>query len=329
MRQFRSLQILNSPPEAAIAFSERVQPVLGEPLRARGIGVLQVNMGYRCNLACGHCHVSAGPGRSEAMDEGTVNDVLQVLAQNPVPVLDITGGAPELNPHFRRLVGEARKLGKRVLARTNLAVFFEAGGEDLPEFFRDRQVELIASLPCYLEQNVTAARGNGVYEKSVKALRRLNSLGYGTDAPGSLLLGLVYNPGGAFLPPRQSQLEADYKRELSARFGISFSRLYVFTNMPIGRFRAALVKRGELEQYSALLASSFNPEAVDRVMCRSTLSVGWDGSLYDCDFNHVLGIPVAPGAHRHIRQYAHDVLAARAISTGDHCYGCTAGQGSS
>lgn len=308
-------------------FADAVRSVRGVPLSARALDVLQVNLGYRCNLSCSHCHVGAGPGRQEMMEQSMVEQVLRVLCDNPIPVLDITGGAPELNPHFRMLVTLARAAKKHVIVRTNLTVLLEQGNQDLPRFFRDHQVELIASMPCYLEPNVDGARGSGVYAKSIEALRRLNNVGYGRDE--ALTLGLVYNPAGPFLPPRQSSLEADYKRELLARSGIYFSRLYVFTNMAIGRFRDALAKRGELEQYQALLASSFNPDTVARLMCTSMLSVAWDGTLADCDFNQVLGIPVGPEAHRHIRDYDHRALSERQISVGDHCFGCTAGQGSS
>ena len=244
-----------------------------------------------------------------------------------IETLDLTGGAPELNPHFRRLVSEARKAGKRVIVRTNLTIFFEQGMGDLPEFYRDHDTELVASLPCYLEENIAAVRGNGAFKKSMEALRRLNSLGFGSDTAGRPL-SLVYNPGGAFLPPLQSALEADYKRELKDRYGISFTRLYVFTNMPIGRFRDALVKRGDLAQYLDMLASAFNPDTLDNIMCRTIVSVGWDGRLYDCDFNQVLGLGVDPDKPKHVRDFDYDALARRRLTVDDHCFGCTAGQGS-
>lgn len=308
-------------------FLDRVQSVRTEPLMAMDITVLQVNLGSRCNMACSHCHVSAGPGRSESMNESTVDAVLQVLADNPIGTLDITGGAPELNPLFPALVSSARKMEKRVIARTNLTVFFEEGREGFPEFYRDHDVELIASLPCYLEENVTATRGNGTFQKSIEALRRLNSLGYG-DESGKRSLSLVYNPAGPFLAPAQSCLEADYKRELKARYGIVFNRLFAFTNMPIGRFGDALAKSGNIGTYQDMLASAFNPATLDKIMCRSLVSVGWDGRLYDCDFNQVLGIPVASGSPQHIRSFDYSALSRRNISVDDHCFGCTAGQGS-
>lgn len=308
-------------------FLDRVQSVRAEPLMARDITVLQVNMGYQCNMACNHCHVSAGPGRTEIMGKNTVDAVLQVLKNSSIETLDITGGAPELNPLFPLLVGSARKMGKRVIARTNLAVFFEQGMGSFPEFYRDQEVELIASLPCYLEQNVNAVRGNGVYQKSIDALRKLNSLGYG-DATGRLSLSLVYNPAGPFLAPAQSSLEADYKRELKARYSIVFNRLFAFTNMPVGRFSEALVKSGKIGAYLDMLASAFNPATLDRIMCRSLVSVGWDGRLHDCDFNQVLGIPVASDVPQHIHAFDFSTLSRRKISVDDHCFGCTAGQGS-
>jgi len=308
-------------------FHDKVRSVLPGPLLAREIRVLQVNLGYQCNMACRHCHVSAGPGRAETMGGALVDDVLRVLRENPIETLDITGGAPELNPYFRRLVSEARKAGKRVIVRTNLTIFFEQGMGDLPEFYRDHDAELIASLPCYLEENIAAVRGSGAFKKSMEALRRLNSLGFGSGTAGRPL-SLVYNPGGAFLPPLQSALEADYRRELRDRYGISFTRLYVFTNMPIGRFREALVTSGAFAQYLDMLASAFNPGTLDNIMCRTIVSVGWDGRLYDCDFNQVLGLGVEPDKPQHIRDFAHDALARRCITVDDHCFGCTAGQGS-
>jgi radical SAM/Cys-rich protein len=261
------------------------------------------------------------------MQKNTVDAVLQVLKSSSIGTLDITGGAPELNPLFPLLVSSAAKMGKRVIARTNLTIFFEKGMEAFPKFYRDHEVELIASLPCYLEQNVNAIRGNGVYQKSIDALRRLNSLGYG-DASGNLFLSLVYNPARAFLAPAQSSLEADYKRELKARYGIVFNRLFAFTNMPVGRFGEALIKSGNSGAYLDMLASAFNPATLEKVMCRSLVSVGWDGRLYDCDFNQVLGIPVAADAPQHISSFDHAVLSRRNISVDDHCFGCTAGQGS-
>jgi radical SAM/Cys-rich protein len=308
-------------------FEDRVRAVHPEPLTARGIKILQVNVGYQCNMACRHCHVSAGPLRSEAMDGALVDNVLRVLQENPIETLDITGGAPELNPYFRRLVTDARNMGKRVISRTNLTIVSEPGMSDLPEFYRDHDVELIASLPCYLEENITAVRGRGAFQKSMDALRRLNAQGFGVGSD-ERPLSLVYNPAGAFLPPLQSALEADYKRELKTRYGISFTRLYAFTNMPIGRFREALVESGNFTQYIDMLASTFNPDTLNNIMCRNIVSVGWDGSLYDCDFNQVLSLALSQDAPRHIRDFDYEALLNRRIAVGDHCFGCTAGQGS-
>ncbi len=308
-------------------FADTVLSHTKKPLTARSVTVLQVNLGYRCNMFCRHCHVSAGPGRSEMMNKTTIDAVLQTMLAGPVETLDITGGAPELNPHFRTLVSEARKEGKRVIVRTNLTIMFEQGMQDLPEFYRDQSVELIASLPCYREENIVAVRGAGSFEKSINALRRLNSMGFGSGLSG-WPLSLVYNPGGAFLPPLQGGLEADYKRELKNRYGISFTRLFAFTNMPIGRFREALVREGSLEKYESMLASAFNPATLDSIMCRSLVSVGWDGRLFDCDFNQVLGIPMASGVPQHIKDFDLAALSHRTISADNHCYACTAGQGS-
>ena len=308
-------------------FQDKVLQARHEPLTALDISVLQVNMGYRCNMACAHCHVSAGPARTEMMDRNTVDAVVAVLLSQPVKVLDITGGAPELNPHFRMLVVQARRAGKRVLVRTNLTILSEPGMRDLPEFFQEQEVDLIASLPCYLEDNVSTVRGSGAYQKSISALRKLNALGFGKSSDGPSL-SLVYNPLGAFLPPEQHALEADYKRELKNRHDIHFTRLYAFTNMAIGRFRDALVRNGTFKAYQNLLANAFNPHTLDKVMCRSLVSVGWDGSLFDCDFNQVLGLAMSSGAPHHIKDFDYQSLLHRAITVDDHCYACTAGQGS-
>jgi len=307
-------------------FHETVRSLCREPLTAEGIKTLQVNVGYRCNLSCSHCHVEAGPGRTEVMDGSTVDALLRALEGSPIDVVDITGGAPELNPHFRRFVSSVRRLGMRVLVRTNLTVLHEHGQEDLPAFYRDQDVELIASLPCYQEANVDAMRGSGTFTKCISSLRTLNSLGYGM--PGGRPLHLVYNPAGPFLPPQQAALEQDYRRELRDRYGVSFSTLYTITNMPIGRFHDRLARSGELERYRDLLACAFNPATLGGVMCRTLLSVGWDGRLYDCDFNQVLGLTVGPGVPAHIGEFSYDALARRTIRVGDHCYGCTAGRGS-
>ncbi len=309
-------------------FSERITAEQAGPLKALGSKILQVNVGYRCNMSCKHCHVHGGPDRREIMDEVTAERVLQVLSNNPFETLDLTGGAPELNPSFRSLVSGARKAGRHVIVRTNLTILFEKGMEDIPEFYRDNAVELIASLPYYLGETVDRVRGSGVYRKSIDALRRLNSLGYGTAA-SALRLGLVYNPQGMFLAPSQCALEAAYKKELAERFGITFNRLYTITNMPIGRFKEFLTRTNSLANYQEKLSAAFNPATLDGVMCRHLVSVGWDGRLFDCDFNQVLGITTSPGVPRHIKEFDYHALAERTIAVDDHCYGCTAGQGSS
>jgi radical SAM/Cys-rich protein len=308
-------------------FSKKVLSARPEPLKALEITTLQVNVGYQCNLACKHCHVAAGPARSEMMEKETVDAVLLALSNNSIDILDITGGAPELNPHFRYLVKEARKLGRKVIARTNLSIFYEEGMGDLPGFYHEHDVELVASLPCYLEDTVDRVRGSGTFKKSIAALQKLNSLGYGNGTSG-MNLNFVYNPQGAFLSPAQNTLEDEYKRELKARFNISFNRLFTITNMPIGRFKDFLARTGNLEKYMDKLVCAFNPQTFDNIMCRHLISVRWDGSLFDCDFNQVLGLTVDSCAPTHIRDFDHTRLSTRLIAVDDHCFGCTAGQGS-
>ena len=309
-------------------FSDKITAVKAVPLKALDINILQVNLGYRCNMACKHCHVSAGPSRTEVMDRKTAEKVLRVLLDNPFETLDLTGGAPELNPSFRMLVAGARNAGKHVIARTNLTIIFEEGMADLPEFYRDSDVELIASLPYYLEDGVDRVRGIGAFGKSITALQTLNALGYGKESSGPSL-SLVYNPQGMFLAPAQCTLEAEYKRELKDRFGVSFTRLYTFANMPIGRFREFLIKTGNLDKYLEKLSTAFNPATLDGIMCRHLVNVGWDGTLFDCDFNQVLGHKTVSDVPRHINNFDFAALAGRAIAVDDHCFGCTAGQGSS
>jgi radical SAM/Cys-rich protein len=310
-----------------IPFKEKVLSVQPDSLRADGVSVLQVNLGYRCNLSCKHCHVSGGPTRTEVMDRATAESVLSALLDNPLETLDLTGGAPELNPNFRWLVVEARRAGRHVIVRTNLSVFFEPGLEDTPRFLREHGVEVVASLPYYLQDGVDRVRGSGTFAKCIAGLRRLNELGYGSGS-AEPRLSLVYNPSGAFLAPTQAEMEEEYRRELSARHGISFSGLFTLTNMPIGRFRDFLVRTGGLEPYLGRLACAFNPDTLNAVMCRRFVSVGWDGMLYDCDFNQMLGLPVTAGCSRHIGSFDYAALSGRDLVVGDHCYGCTAGQGS-
>jgi len=298
------------------------------PLQAVGIEVLQVNVGRLCNQTCRHCHVDAGPDRREIMSRETLAECLTVIARTDIPVVDITGGAPELNPHFRWFVEEVRRLGRHVIDRCNLTVLLTPGQEDLPEFLAAQEVEIIASLPCYLEKNVDAQRGDGVFERSLTALRRLNALDYGRPASGRIL-NLVYNPLGPSLPPPQLQLEADYHRELASRYDIHFNRLYTITNMPISRFLEDLLTSGRYEAYLEKLVAAFNPAAAAGVMCRMTLSVDWQGRLFDCDFNQMLDLGLRPELPQYIGEFDAVRLAARRIVTGRHCYGCTAGAGSS
>jgi radical SAM/Cys-rich protein len=303
-----------------------------DALRRSTVTTLQLNIGLRCNLACQHCHVESGPLREEAMNAAGVARILELLSRNPsLDTLDITGGAPELNPHFRELVSGARALAKRVIDRCNLTVLFEPGQEDTAEFLAREGVHLIASLPCYSHDNVERQRGRGVYGQSIQALLRLNDLGYGRG-DARLRLDLVYNPIGATLPAPQAELEARYRKELRERFDIHFDSLLAITNMPIKRFAHQLERNGETQSYLSLLASHFNPGTLDGLMCRNTLSVGWDGSLYDCDFNQALGVALGGEAGAPLTIWEIDdlaTLAHRRISTGRHCFGCTAGAGSS
>jgi radical SAM/Cys-rich protein len=299
-------------------------------LRRGRLDTLQINVGYRCNQSCVHCHVGAGPHRVEEMDGDTIDLVMSVLAAGGIPTLDITGGAPELNPHFRRLVRTARAIGVQVMDRCNLTVLEVPGQEDLPEFLSAQQVEIVASMPCYREDNVDRQRGKGVFAASIRALLRLNALGYGREKTG-LVLNLIYNPQGSALPPPQAELEADYRRELSQHFGIVFNRLYTLANMPIQRFGATLIAKGEFETYLALLRDNHRADNLDGVMCRHLLSVDWRGYVYDCDFNQMLDLPLASGGRDrvHLSELMSTDLVDNSIRVAGHCFGCTAGQGSS
>ena len=293
------------------------------------LDTLQVNLGYKCNQTCLHCHVNAGPNRTEMMADDMLALVPQVLAARGIKTLDLTGGAPELNTGFRDLVRAARAQGVRVIDRCNLTILFEPGQDDLAEFLAEQQVEVVASMPCYSAANVDKQRGDGVFDKSIAALQRLNSLGYGQPGSG-LTLNLVYNPQGAVLPPNQQQLQADYKRELLAHFGIVFNDLFALTNMPIQRFGSTLVSKGTFDTYMALLQHSFQAANLDGVMCRTTVSVDWQGWLSDCDFNQQLGLPLGTsGVRRHLRDLLSITLQDQPIRVAGHCFGCTAGQGSS
>ena len=299
------------------------------PLSRDALTTLQVNLGKRCNQACHHCHVDAGPKRTEMMTREVVEKVVELIAGNPaLALVDITGGAPELNPSFRFLAGESRRLGRRVIDRCNLTVLGEAGQEDLAEFLARHEVEIVASLPCYGPENVDKQRGHGVFARSVAALRRLNALGYGA-AGSPLRLDLVYNPVGAFLPPAQARLESDYRERLGGDLGIVFHHLLTITNMPINRFADDLARSGQAEAYMGLLVNHFNPATVPGLMCRSLLSVGYDGRLYDCDFNQMLELPRDSGPRTLSEIESLASVRGAAIATGPHCFGCTAGAGSS
>jgi radical SAM/Cys-rich protein len=296
-------------------------------LRRDRLVTLQVNLGYKCNQSCVHCHVNAGPSRTEVMSPDTISEVMRYLAEQRPKTLDVTGGAPELHPQFRELVARARGLGVHVIDRCNLTIVDEPGQEDLPAFLRDHGVEIIASLPCYTEELVDRQRGKGVYQTSIRALRKLNALGYGRELP----LNLVYNPQGPSLPPAQAKLEADYKRILGEQHGIVFNRLYTLANMPIQRFGSMLVSKGKFGAYMELLHASHRDENLESVMCRSLVSVDWQGYVYDCDFNQMLGLPLKLNGARRVRlaELIGRDLAGNPIAVRDHCYGCTAGQGSS
>lgn len=309
-------------------------PLLAETdfprLRRRSIDTLQVNLGYRCNQSCLHCHVNAGPGRTEQMSLATLQVVLDFIRASDVRLIDLTGGAPEMNPHFRWLVGEARKLDVAVIDRCNLTILSEPGYEGMARFLADHQVQVTASLPCYLEDNVDRQRGNGVFARSIAALQQINALGYGQPGSG-LELNLVFNPQGPSLPPPQAALEQSYRDHLGSAFGIVFTRLYTLANMPIQRFGSTLVSKGQFNSYMQTLRTAHRDDNLDSVMCRNLLSVDWEGHVYDCDFNQMLGLPLRiDGRPRvHLSELIGRDVSGTPIVVMDHCYGCTAGQGSS
>lgn len=319
-----------------LPLASRPQPDFHQALVERGVGplvraettTLQMNVGKVCNQACHHCHVEAGPKRTETMSPVVAARVLELLARDPaITTLDITGGAPELNPSFRDIVAGARALGRHVIDRCNLTILFEPGMDGLAAFLAAEEVEVVASLPCYSSKNVDAQRGHGVFDRSIEALRLLNGLGYGNGS--TLRLNLVYNPGGGFLPPPQEALEARYHEELAAHFGISFDHLYTITNLPIARFADFLDQRGEYDAYMALLVNHMNPTTVPGLMCRSLVSVSWEGELHDCDFNQMLELPLGGRRRRTVFDVESLALAGEPIATAAHCFGCTAGSGSS
>ena len=309
-------------------FAAKIAAAGVENLTATSIEILQLNLGKLCNMTCSHCHVDAGPDRREIMESETLDACLQVLRSNTqIRTVDLTGGAPEMNPGFRDLVRRARDLGRHVIDRCNLTILLAQGFDDLPEFLAQHRVEVVASLPCYLQENTDSQRGDGVFDKSIEALRRLNAVGYGDPGSG-LTLTLVYNPVGPTLPPNQQELQAAYQRELEAGFGVRFNRLFTITNMPVSRYLDHLMRMGQYEDYMQKLVDAFNPASLEGLMCRNTLSVGWDGQLYDCDFNQMLEIKVKSPGSKNIRSFQYDLLVPREIATGQHCFGCTAGAGS-
>ncbi|MDX2127708.1 MAG: arsenosugar biosynthesis radical SAM protein ArsS [Chloroherpetonaceae bacterium] len=309
-------------------FHEKYQETGEKELRATGIDIFQINVGKLCNQTCKHCHVDAGPDRREIMTRETFELCLKALASSKIQTVDLTGGAPEMNPDFRWFVQEVKKLGRHVMVRSNLTILVANGFTDLPEFFAQNEVEVISSLPHYTPSLTDKQRGDHVFERSIEAMKRLNALGYGKP-DSALKFNLVYNPVGAFLPPSQSSLEKDYKRELWNKHGVVFNSLYTITNMPISRFLDYLLISGNYESYMTKLVSLFNPAAAKNVMCRNTISISWDGFLYDCDFNQMLDLHLLPGNARHIRDFDSLALGTRKIATDQHCYGCTAGSGSS
>jgi radical SAM/Cys-rich protein len=293
------------------------------------IDILQINIGKLCNQACHHCHVEAGPARTEIMTEKTIDRLIELMSQSPgLKTIDITGGAPEMNPYFKKLVIAARSMSLEVIDRCNLTVFYESGFEGLPNFLKEQNVHIVASMPCYTKENVDKQRGRGVFDKSIEALKILNSMGFGVEGTG-LKLDLVYNPGGAFLPGAQEKLQADYKRELKHLFNLEFNQLYTITNMPIKRFLEDLNRLGKYDEYMDLLLNNFNPHAASSVMCKSLISIGWDGQIYDCDFNQMLEIPVNSKATTLWDIDKFEDFKNKKIALANHCYGCTAGAGSS
>lgn len=309
------------------AFDEKIVSATGESLRAVSIDTFQVNVGLKCNLECIHCHVSSSPRRKEEMSWEIMELILKHAEKVNAKEIDMTGGAPEMNPNLQRFISEATKKKLSTKVRTNLTILLEPGYENYPEFFKEHRVQLVASLPCYLRENVDKQRGDGVYNGSIEAIKLLNEVGYGIDP--NLPLNLVYNPVGTSLPPEQAMLEDDYRRELKERFDLSFSNLFTITNMPIGRYRVDLRHAGKEKSYIDLLHNSFNPDTVDGLMCRYQISVDWDGTLYDCDFHLAMRKPVLESAPQNIRQFDDYLLAKREILTEDYCFGCTAGCGSS
>jgi radical SAM/Cys-rich protein len=325
----RQLQILAQSVDGLPRFEERLSQMGLQPLSPTEIAILQVNVGKMCNQTCEHCHVDAGPDRQEIMTRETMKTCLKAIEDSNIHTVDITGGAPEMNPDFRWFVEEVSKLGRQIMVRSNLSILtVNTTFRTLPEFFAQHRATIVSSLPCYTAENTNKQRGEGVFERSMDALQMLNAVGYG-QPESSLQLHLVYNPLGAFLSPPQEQLKSNYQRVLKEKFGIVFNDLYCITNMPISRFLDYLRSQGKYEEYMETLIHAFNPAAVSGLMCRNSLSVGWEGSLYDCDFNQMLDLKVESGAPRHIRDFDFEKLSRRRIVLNQHCYGCAAGAGSS
>ncbi len=322
------LVILNQPDSQFPQFDAKYEAAGKGELRATGIEIFQINVGKMCNQVCKHCHVDAGPDRKEIMTKETMQICLDILAHTDIPIVDLTGGAPEMNPNFKWFVNELKKIGKHIMVRSNLTILVANGFEDYAEFMANNEIEIVSSLPFYKSTLTDRQRGEGVFDDSMKAMQKLNELGYGKEDSG-LILNLVYNPVGAFLPASQESLEKEYKRELLKNSGIIFNNLYTITNMPISRFLDYLINSGNYESYMQKLIESFNPEAANNVMCKNTLSIGWDGQLFDCDFNQMLELNCDHGAPKHIKDFSIDNLVGRRIVTAQHCYGCTAGAGSS
>jgi radical SAM/Cys-rich protein len=321
------LKIINQP-AGLLSYDDKFESIGIGPLTSRKIEIFQINVGKMCNQVCKHCHVDAGPDRKEIMTKATMELCLSALASSDILTVDITGGAPEMNPDFKWFVSEIKKIGKHIMVRSNLTILVANGFEDYPQFMAENDVEIISSLPFYNSSLTDKQRGEGVFEKSVAAIKILNCLGFGNENSG-LIFNLVYNPAGAFLPGSQLELEKEYRRELLKNYGLVFNNLFTITNMPVSRFLDYLISSGNYEAYMEKLSNSFNPCAAKNVMCKFTLSVGWDGQLYDCDFNQMLELNLNHGAPGHIKDFNISLLENRRIITGRHCYGCTAGAGSS
>jgi radical SAM/Cys-rich protein len=324
----RAQQVALAGVPLARSFEDRLEDAGLFPLHATGIEILQINVGKKCNQTCRHCHVDAGPDRTEMMPDDVLDRVLEIIESSEIPIVDITGGAPELHKRWKEIVVRSRAAGKHVIDRCNLTITLLPNYSYLPEFFAEHSVEVVASLPHYRQKGTDTQRGDGVFEQSVEALQRLNTLGYGEEGTGRVL-NLVTNPVGTFLPGNQVALEADWKRQMKRLYGIEFNHLYTITNMPISRYLEFLDESGALDEYMERLVNAFNPAAAAGVMCRNTLSIGWDGQLYDCDFNQMLEMPVQPRVPQTIFEFEPEALGRREIVLGPHCFGCTAGAGSS